>query len=211
MSVDLSRPLVSSMGQHDALDAYVTYLQLTATATALGENADLFTEIEEASKMYTLMPLETSDSLGIGALMSDAGKVSQMIIDYDLLLDNLLLALINAAQKGVKDFLSTGTLTYPTQYRLAFRELGLSIGIHSLENIVSLFRKYPNKFKNKEEVEELLAQAHKYLHLAKEIENFWLAKEHQKASTWIDYIDINSVMLATSLTPQGFLDINLKP
>jgi len=32
MSIDLSRPLVSSMGQHDALDGLITYLQLMAAA-----------------------------------------------------------------------------------------------------------------------------------------------------------------------------------
>ncbi|HMK72614.1 MAG TPA: hypothetical protein VK454_04705, partial [Myxococcaceae bacterium] len=35
MSIDLSRPLVSSMGQHDALDGLVTCAQLRATAAAL--------------------------------------------------------------------------------------------------------------------------------------------------------------------------------
>jgi len=32
MNINLSRPLVESMGQHDPLDALITYLQLTATA-----------------------------------------------------------------------------------------------------------------------------------------------------------------------------------
>ncbi|ADN08653.1 hypothetical protein [Sulfurimonas autotrophica] len=211
MSTDLSRPLVTSMGQHDALDAYLTYLQLTATASALGEDADLFTEIEEASKMYTMMPLETADSLGIGGIMSDAGKVSQLIIFYKLPLEGLLLSLLDAAQSGLQDFLHTQTLNYPPQYRLAFRELGLSIGIHAIEQTVSLLSNHPDTFKQKEALKEILAQLYKYLPLAKEIENFWLLEEHQKVSTWTEHIDINSVMLATSLEPQGFLDIAVKP
>ena len=32
MSIDLSYPLVPSMGQHDPLDGYITYLQLQSTA-----------------------------------------------------------------------------------------------------------------------------------------------------------------------------------
>lgn len=32
MSIDLSSPLVPSMGQHDPLDGLITYLQLQATA-----------------------------------------------------------------------------------------------------------------------------------------------------------------------------------
>jgi hypothetical protein len=33
MSVDLSRPLVPSMGQHDALDGFITCTQLRTTAS----------------------------------------------------------------------------------------------------------------------------------------------------------------------------------
>jgi hypothetical protein len=32
MSIDLSYPLVSTMGHHDPLDGFITYLQLQATA-----------------------------------------------------------------------------------------------------------------------------------------------------------------------------------
>jgi len=211
MSTDLSRPLVNSMGQHDALDAYITYLQLTATASALGETADLFTEIEEASQMYTMMPLETADSLGIGGLMSDAGKIAQLMVFYKVPLEGLLLSLLDAVQSGLEDFLHTQTLNYPPQYRLAFRELGLSIGIHAIEQTVSLLSNHPDTFKQKEALKETLTQLYKYLPLAKEIEKFWLLNEHQKVSTWTEHIDINSVMLATSLEPQGFLDIALNP
>jgi len=211
MSTDLSRPLVSSMGQHDALDAYITYLQLSATASALGENADLFTEIEEASQMYTMMPLETADSLGIGGLMSDAGKVAQLMVFYKLPLEELLLSLLDAAQRGLEEFLHTQTLNYPPQYRLAFRELGLSIGIHAIEKTRPLLNKHPDTFRQKEALNETLTQLYTYLPLAKEIEKFWLLEEHQKVSTWTEHIDINSVMLATSLEPEGFLNIAIKP
>jgi len=211
MSTDLSHPLVNSMGQHDALDAYITYMQLTATASTLGENTDLFIEIEEASKMYTMMPLETTDSLGIGGLMSDAGKVAQLMVFYKLPLEGLLLSLLNAVQSGLEGFLNTQTLNYPPQYRLAFRELGLSIGIHAIEQIVSLLSNHPDTFKQKEILKEILTQLYKYLPLAKEIEKFWLLKEHQNVSSWTEHIDINSVMLATSLDPEGFLNITTKP
>jgi hypothetical protein len=211
MSTDLSHPLVNSIGQHDALDAYITYLQLTTTASALGENADLFIEIEEASLMYKMMPLKTADSLGIGGLMSDAGRVAQLITFYKLPLEGLLLSLLDAAQSGLQDFLHTQTLNYPPHYRLAFRELGLSIGIHAIEQTVSLLNKHPDMFKQREALKECLAQLSKYLPLAKEIEKFLLVVEHQKVSTWTEHIDINSVMLATSLEPDGFLIIAIKP
>ena len=38
-----------------------------------------------------------------------------------------------------------------------------------------------------------------------EIESFWLPPEHRRVRTWLDHEDINDVMLATSLVPEGFL------
>uniref|UniRef100_D8QAG2 Uncharacterized protein n=1 Tax=Schizophyllum commune (strain H4-8 / FGSC 9210) TaxID=578458 RepID=D8QAG2_SCHCM len=54
MSVDLSRPLVSSTGQHDALDALVTYsaLRVAAREAALADPAlDLSPELADAARM----------------------------------------------------------------------------------------------------------------------------------------------------------------
>jgi hypothetical protein len=37
------------------------------------------------------------------------------------------------------------------------------------------------------------------------IEEFWLGEENRRTSGWISHRDINMVMLATSLVPDGFL------
>jgi len=44
-----------------------------------------------------------------------------------------------------------------------------------------------------------------YLPLRDEIETIWRNPEQQHAATWTEYQDINEVMLATSLMPDGFL------
>ena len=44
-----------------------------------------------------------------------------------------------------------------------------------------------------------------YAPLRDEIGSFWLDPEHRRASSWSDHRDINEVMLATSLAPDGFL------
>jgi hypothetical protein len=44
-----------------------------------------------------------------------------------------------------------------------------------------------------------------YLPLRDEIESTWRDPEQQHAATWIEHHDINEVMLATSLAPDGFL------
>ncbi|KAL1685656.1 hypothetical protein GGG16DRAFT_129252 [Schizophyllum commune] len=53
MSIDLSRPLVSSMGQHDALDALVTYsaLRIAARKATLDPALDLSAGLAGASRM----------------------------------------------------------------------------------------------------------------------------------------------------------------
>jgi hypothetical protein len=43
--------------------------------------------------------------------------------------------------------------------------------------------------------------------LAETIEAFWLEPDHQKVETWTEHRDINMVMLATSLSPDGYLKL----
>jgi hypothetical protein len=50
-----------------------------------------------------------------------------------------------------------------------------------------------------------LAELAQYRPLRDEIELFWLIPEHRQTSTWGEHADINDVMLATSLAPDGFL------
>jgi len=45
----------------------------------------------------------------------------------------------------------------------------------------------------------------RYAPVRAEIESFWLPPEHRRVRTWLDHEDINDVMLATSLVPEGFL------
>ena len=41
--------------------------------------------------------------------------------------------------------------------------------------------------------------------LVARIERFWLDPTHQKAESWMAHGDINRIMLATSLAPDGYL------
>ena len=41
--------------------------------------------------------------------------------------------------------------------------------------------------------------------MADEIESFWRNPEHRNTDAWSVHRDINEVMLATSLAPEGFL------
>jgi len=52
-----------------------------------------------------------------------------------------------------------------------------------------------------------VAELREYEPLSEQIEQFWLDEENQDARTWTEYREINRVMLATSLAPEGFLTI----
>jgi hypothetical protein len=43
--------------------------------------------------------------------------------------------------------------------------------------------------------------------LGKNIEQFWMQDVNRQAATWTGHREINMVMLATSLSPRGFLVI----
>jgi len=208
MSIDLSRPLVSSMGQHDALDGLLTYLQLMATAVddpAMEAELNLGTEISETMKMCEDMNWFTDDPLGIGGLLTDAFKVTQLIVHSNVKLTDLLSTLLHSAKTGVETFSLTDTLNYPAQYRLAFRELGLSIGLQTVEKMTQLIQQHPEHFPEQQSLLSQLSDFSSYLSLIKKIEEFWLTATNQQFTTWTEHIDINSVMLATNLGPDGYL------
>ena len=74
--------------------------------------------------------------------------------------------------------------------RLAFRELGLALGLHAVAPLgecadVSLLERY--------------------VRLARALEDFWLEPANQAQPTWTEHGDINAVMLAASLAPGGCL------
>lgn len=208
MSIDLSRPLVSSMGQHDALDGLLTYLQCMATAMddpETGTELNLGTEISEAGEMCEGRDWFTDDALGVGGLLTDAFKVIQLTVHCNLQFRDMLSTLLDAAGNGVDAFGRSDTLNYPAEYRLAFRELGLVIGLQAIEKMVQMVQQHPEHFSESQALLSKLGDFSPCLPLIKRIETFWLAERNQHNKTWTEHVDINTVMLATSLGPDGYL------
>jgi len=196
------------MGQHDALDGLITYLQLMAIAVNdpdISAELNLGTEISEAMSMCEDKNWLTDDALGIGGLLSDAFKVTQLIVHSNLQLTDMLSTLLHSARGGVDAFSLTDTLQYPAEYRLAFRELGLSIGLQTIEKMMQVIQQHPEHFPEQKSLVSQLADFSPHLPLIKKIEAFWLTTTNQQSNTWTEHIDINSVMLATSLGPDGYL------
>ena len=52
---------------------------------------------------------------------------------------------------------------------------------------------------------ELIESLAAHAPVADRIIAFWLGAAHATARTWTEHLDINEVMLATALAPEGFL------
>ncbi|WP_292518279.1 hypothetical protein [Methanoculleus sp.] len=196
MSIDLSRPLVPAMGQHDPLDGFVTYSEINAAAGG----ADLSVEIADLSRICRGGILATDDPLGIGGLLFDAGRLAQLAAREGSSYEDLLTSILDAALAGLARFVGGGTIRYPAEYRLAFREFGVSIGLRGAGPLVERVRENPDL---SGWVEALV----QYVPLADTIERFWMDGKNREAGTWTGNREINMVMLATSLAPGEFLAV----
>ena len=208
MNIDLSRPLVPSMGHHDPLDGFVTYVELQATAAEAPEKSmekNLRAEIADMADICEGKSWATDDPLGIGGLLSDACRVAQLVAGKKLEQTNLLETLLESSLAGLKSFVREDSLKLPAGYRLAFRELGLSIGLRAVEKIQGLVEQESWPSRKNESLHSLLKALSRYEGLREAIETFWLEPTNRESETWIAHQDINKVMLATSLAPGGFL------
>ncbi len=210
MSIDLTRPLVPSMGQHDPLDGLVTYNELQLTATSdFGQSVQpvLVQEIADMTDICRGMRLATDDPLGIGGLLSDATRITRLTIQGGPVLGGLLETLFDSALVGLDSLTESGSLEHPARYRLAFRELGLSIGLAGVEKLPEWIGKNPNLFDRTGSLHQQVQVLLEYVPLREKIEKFWLDGKNRESSTWTGHQEINMVMLATSLAPDGFLGI----
>jgi hypothetical protein len=208
MSIDLTRPLVTSMGHHDPLDGFVTCIQLDATAARLSPTAT--PSLGDAARDFATMidrgGLATADPLGLGGLLVDAWRVAQLMQQGGITADQGLLAeLIAAALAGLARYVAGPDLRAPADQRLGFRELGLAIGLAAASAMLEAARRAPGLLPAGADTRARLEQLAAYAPVRTTIESFWLDPEHRRARTWRDHLDINEVMLATSLRPEGFL------
>jgi hypothetical protein len=196
LSIDLSRPLVASMGQHDALDGFVTCTQLEASASSAAPS--LRDATADFRTMINPRGLTTHDPLSLGGLLTDACRLTQLA-RRDREMGSLVDAALGAALGGLRHFAAQAHLAAPAHHRLAFRELGLAIGLAGLQS--GIWREATNAVRAR--IEDLAP----YVSLRSEIEEFWLEPEHRRVDTWLEHENINDVMLATSLEPDGFLTL----
>jgi hypothetical protein len=210
MSIDLSYPLVASMGHHDPLDGFITYNQLQATADRDSERSarpDIKAEIADMARICEGKSWITDDPLGIGGLLGDAFKVAQLIVQENFEQTDLLETLLDSSLMGLESYAKQNQLKLPADYRLAFRELGLSIGLKAVVKLRRWIEQNPGLFHKKDALDSKIESLMRYSPLSEMIEMFWLEPTNREATTWMAHRDINMVMLATSRAPEGFLMI----
>jgi hypothetical protein len=207
MSIDLTRAQVAAMGQHDPLDAAVTYRELQATAPEPAAASVLARAVDEADAICRAMEFATDDPLGLGGLLADACRLGELVVDHGRTDDvPLLERVLDAADAGLAVFAAGRSLALPAEQRLAFRELGLAIGLRGLDRLRETLAR-PEAPAGAGALAARVEDLRRARPLADEIEIFWLEPRHREAATWTDHREINMVMLATTLTPDGFLAI----
>jgi hypothetical protein len=193
MSTDLSRPLTYAMGLHDALDGLITFREVQHASSKIrlkAEVPDLAPAVESLSKLCRKRDWITTDPLGIGGLLFDACRLSQLHGgDAD---PELLEQLTDASEKSLRAFLASPSLRRSSSQRLAFRELGLAIGLIAAPTIIDLAPRTREQYRS----------------LADQIVHAWLPLAHSPDELWQAHRDINDVTLATALIPETFLSID---
>ena len=135
MSTDLSRPLVAATGQHDALDGYITFREAQFAASKMPIDAgvaDLNGGIKWLSGLCEHRDWTTDDPLGVGGLLFDACRLCQLPGQHHPGDVPLLKEITQACERGIVAFRNGRNPARPAPHRLAFRELGLAIGLRAL-------------------------------------------------------------------------------
>lgn len=209
MSIDLTRPLILSMGQHDPLDGLVTFREVQRAADQDDRLAHpvLVQEIAELADIGRDLPLTTDDPLGIGGLLFDASRIARLAERGGAVDPDLLEHVMDSALYGLESFAGSGSLELPARQRLAFRELGLSTGLACIEQLPSWIQDNPHLSGRAGSLNSRVEVLREYVPLKETIEEFWLEGKNRESVTWAEHRDINTVMLATSLAPDGFLEL----
>jgi hypothetical protein len=203
MSTDLSRPLVPAMGLHDALDGFVTFREVQHAIAKVSGDAEVNGLGKASEALFALCEHEqwaTGDPLGVGGLLFDACRLCQLVGRKN----GRELRLLEESADGLMFLLKTGYLKRPAEHRLAFRELGLAIGLKAVPIIARTFQNERTAFGSRPSLPRSIDLLLPYERLSDEIIDFWLPYAEDPDESWRAHQDINEIMLATAIAPSTF-------
>ena len=200
MSIDLSRPLVPSMGQHDPLDGLMACLQLMANHVSEQDTelSSLDGTYADLAGMAAWINPVTEDPLGIGGLLQNALIAGRLVAEGQCRDTALPALLVEAATSGL-NVTAREQFVLPAASRLAFRELGLSIGLKAVPRLQGILDRNTDSFASSTRLKRRLEELMHELPLACQIEDFWIKAESREVPAWQEHLDINTVMLAASV------------
>jgi hypothetical protein len=209
MSTDLSRPLVPAMGLHDALDGFITFRQARHADKTLTDSGatGLGAAVESLSVLCQHRNWSTDDPLGLGGLLFDACRLCRLPGERRFNDVRLLEELTDGCRNGLIAFLTSRQLNRPASYRLAFRELGLAIGLRALPIIADAITKDRSGFGIRPALRRIVDLLLPYESFSEKIVGFWMPHAQHHDASWQAHQDINDVMLATALIPDTFLSV----
>jgi hypothetical protein len=144
----------------------------------------------------------TVDPLSLGGLIAETGRLAILVADGRHPGDPILERLAHDARRGVEAFGATHLLERSIETRLAFRELGLAIGLRSIAPALEAVRSHRDRFGDAWGASALLAHLESMMphtSIVARVEETWLDPDAQETSAWQAHLDINAVMLALSL------------
>ena len=201
LSIDLTRPHVHSMGQHDAIDGLIACLSLqTKNRTDSAVERAFVAVVSELEEMCQLHQWVTDDVLGIGGLLIGGCHLSQLVFARKMARQDLLFDVAISALASLRYLRIVDVLAQPAERRLAFRELGLSIGLQGVDRMKQLCNGH-------QVLQEICADIFRHQLIGQQIREYWTVIANRDCQAWQDHEDINQVMLATSLMPDSFLQV----
>lgn len=193
MSIDLSRPLVASMGAHDPLEGLICSISTrNAAPDAIPDPRQV---ISGFSRLCAGNNWATTDPLGIGGLLLNLVRVAELSASGVDLPDVIKpRKLWSDSLYGLKLYEQRFNPSNSAAQRLAFRECGLSLGLRSLAG-----------WRGRSEKDSLpFDELDQFIPLADKIEAFWSEPNNHRYSTWKEHLDINEVTLASSLAAKFY-------
>jgi hypothetical protein len=210
MSTDLSKPLVFGMGLHDVLDAFISFREVKSAmadmSVATGMSK-ITPAIESLSPLCKRRDWTTNDPLGLGGLLFDACRFCQLLDANSHADVDLVEALLDSCTYGLISFVRARHLANAVSNQLAFRELGLAIGLKAVSAIAHIIEEDRGHFQNRGDLNRSIDVLQRHMSIGDEIISAWLPYAEHRDKSWRAHQDINEVMLATALIPNTFLSI----